>query len=104
MRLGANILPPIFENVPPELKDHNQWVVWKDAKIPYDPRAVNSKASVTNPGTWGSFEDAKVAYEEGGWSGIGYVLNGTGIVGVDLDKCVVDDIPSPESLAILVDL
>lgn len=98
------MLTPVFENIPPELKDHNQWVVWKDAKIPYDPRAVNSKASVTNPGSWGSFEDAKVAYEEGGWSGIGFVLNGTGIVGVDLDGCVVDDIPSPESLAILESL
>ena len=104
MRLDANVLPPIFENVPPELKDDNRWVVWKDAKIPYDPRAVNSKASVTNPSSWGSFEQAKIAYEEGGWSGIGYVLNGTGIVGVDLDKCVVNGIPSPESLAILHDL
>ncbi len=101
MKLGANMLPPIFENIPRELKNHDQWVVWKDAKIPYDPRAVNSKASVINPSSWGSFEDAKVAYEEGGWLGIGYVLNGTGIVGVDLDKCVIDGTPSPASLAIL---
>jgi len=62
MRPGAAMLTPIFENIPPELKDLNQWVVWKDAKIPYDPCAVNSKASVTDPGSWGSFEQAKAAY------------------------------------------
>ena len=98
------MLTPIFENIPNELKGYNQWVVWKDAKIPYDQRVVNSKASVTNPGSWTSFEQAKVAYEKGGWSGIGYVLNGNGIAGVDLDDCVIDGKPTPEALGVLQEL
>ena len=102
--LGATELAPRFENVPTELKSLKRWVVWKNGKVPYDPNAFNSKASVKNPDSWGSFEQAKLAYEEGEWQGVGFVLDGTGIVGVDLDKCVVDGIPSPESLAILESL
>ena len=98
------MLTPIFENIPNELKRYNQWVVWKDAKIPYDTRAVNSKASVTDPGSWGSFEQAKAAYQEGGWSGIGFVLNGNGIAGVDLDGCVIDGKPTAEALEVLQEL
>jgi len=104
MSPAAALLKPIFENIPTALKALNQWVVWKDAKIPYDPSVPNSKASVTAPQTWGTFEQACVAYAEGGWLGIGFVLNGTGIVGVDLDKCVVDGKPSPEALGILQEL
>ena len=104
MRPGAAMLTPIFENIPSELKNLNQWVVWKDAKIPYDPRAVNSKVSVTNPGCWSSFEQAKVAYEEGELLGIGFVLNGNGIAGVDLDDCVIDGIPTAEALEVLQEL
>ena len=98
------MLTPIFENIPPELKDLNQWVVWKDDKIPHKPRSVNSKASVTNPGSWSSFEQAKVAYEKGGLLGIGFVFNGNGIAGVDLDGCVIDGKPTPEALEVLQEL
>ena len=100
----ASLLTPILENIPAELKALNQWVVWKGVKVPYDPTASNSKASVTEPQTWGTFEQACVAYAEGGWLGIGFVFNGSGIVGVDLDKCVVDGKPSAEALAILEEL
>jgi primase-polymerase (primpol)-like protein len=98
------MLTPIFENIPDEFKGYNQWVVWKDAKIPYDQRVVNSKASVTNPGSWSSFEQAKVAYEKGGLLGIGFVFNGNGIAGVDLDGCVIDGKPTAEALGVLQEL
>jgi primase-polymerase (primpol)-like protein len=104
MRPGAAVLTPIFENIPPELKNLNQWVVWKDDKIPHKPRSVNSKASVTNPGSWSSFEQAKVAYEKGGLLGIGFVFNGNGIAGVDLDGCVIDGKPIAEALGVLQEL
>jgi len=71
--------------IPPELKTLNQWVCWrlvtldsKDAdgnfkttKHPYNP-LTGKKASVTDPSTWVSFEQAvslAVIY-----SGIGFVL------------------------------
>ena len=104
MRPGAAVLTPIFENIPNELKGYNQWVVWNDDKIPYKLRSVNSKASVTNPGSWSSFEQAKVAYEKGGLLGIGFVFNGNGIAGVDLDDCVIDGKPTPEALGVLQEL
>lgn len=34
------------------------------------------------PRTWATFDQAQTAYEEGGYSGVGFVLNGDGIVGV----------------------
>jgi hypothetical protein len=105
MRPGAAVLTPIFENIPRELKDLNQWVVWKDStKKPFNPTALNSGASVKDPESWSSFEQAKVAYEEGELLGIGFVLNGNGIAGVDLDGCVIDGKPTAEALEVLQEL
>lgn len=98
------MLIPIFENIPAELRALKRWVVWKDGKAPHNPKAPYQMASVKNPKHWGTFEQAKLTYEEGGWLGVGFILDGTGIAGVDLDKCVVEGTPSPESLAILHDL
>jgi len=98
------MLTPIFGNIPPELKKYDQWVVWKDKKVPYDPTRPNSKAKSTDPYTWGSFDQADAAYCEGGWLGIGFVLTGNGIAGVDLDGCVVDGTPKPKAMKLLADL
>ena len=98
------MLAPIFKNIPPELKKYDQWVVWKGMKVPYDPTRPNSKAKVTDPYSWGSFDQADAAYSEGGWLGIGFVLTGNGIAGVDIDGCVVDGKPKPEAMKLLADL
>ena len=97
------ILKPDFEAMPAELRDTARWVTWKGAKVPHCPTAVNSKASVTDPGTWGAFAQARAAYEEGGYLGVGFVLSAAadGIVGVDLDKCVSADVPEPAAMALL---
>jgi hypothetical protein len=71
-----------FRNIPSALQFYRQWIVWqyeeiegalKPTKVPYSP-AFSGKASVTNPNTWGTFEEAIEAFERGGWSGIGFVL------------------------------
>ena len=36
-------------------------VVWKDKKVPYDPTRPNSKANVTDPYSWGTFDQADAA-------------------------------------------
>ena len=98
------MLKPKFENFPKELQRHDQWVVWKGKKIPYDPTRPNSKAKVTDPYSWGSFNQVNNAYIEGGWLGVGFVLSGNGIAGVDIDLCVIDGEPSKEALELLADL
>jgi len=98
------MLKPKFENFPKELQRHDQWVVWKGQKILYDPNRLNSKANVNDPYSWGSFKQADAAYSEGGWLGVGFVLTGNGIAGVDLDKCVIDGQPNKDALQLMADL
>ena len=94
-------MQPDFQMMPVELRELSRWVVWKGAKVPYCASAINRLASVTDPRTWSSFEHAEMAYVEGGYSGVGFVLNGDGIVGVDLDKCAPDGVPSTDALNLL---
>jgi hypothetical protein len=102
--LKVAMLQPKFENFPKELKCFDQWVVWKGKKIPYDPTRLNSKANVIDPYSWGSFNQADAAYSEGGWLGVGFVLSGNEIAGIDIDKCVIDGEPNKEALQLLADL
>lgn len=97
-------LSPKFEGFPHELLALTRWVVWDDEKIPYDPKALKSNASVTDSSTWGTFDQAQTAYFEGGWCGVGFVLNGDGLVGVDIDKCFVDGTPDPRAICLLEEL
>ena len=98
--VGA-MLPPDFSAIPAELCRVPRWVVWKGPKVPYCATAANSTASVTEPDTWAAFDQAQTAYEEGGYQGVGFVLSGDGIVGVDLDKCVQSGEPAPAALGIM---
>jgi hypothetical protein len=95
------MLDPNFTAMPAALRLIPRWVVWKGAKLPYRADAVNSMASVIDPGTWATFEQAQTAYEEGGYLGVGFVLAGDGIVGVDLDKCVEGGKPKPAALGLM---
>ena len=74
-----------------------QWVCWrlepdpkgeKPRKVPYNPKN-GSRASATNPETWGTMEEALAAKERYLFAGIGFVFTeGCGIVGVDIDHCL----------------
>lgn len=116
MNTPANqeFLPPRFDSFPPELQDRNCWVVWraegapgqKPDKIPYDAKTVRSKASSTNPKTWASLSEAVATYERSygtaePYTGIGFVLSGDGLAGVDIDHCVTDGKPDQKALAML---
>jgi hypothetical protein len=74
--------------IPESLKARDTWLVWRYEehdgrirKMPYDPKTGRA-ASVTDPSTWGTFEQAIAASPT--FSGVGIVL-GDGLVGVDLD-------------------
>lgn len=94
-------MQPDFEVMPGELRALPRWVVWKGAKVPYCATTADSTASVTDPDTWAPFPTAQTAFEEGGYAGVGFVLNGDGIVGVDLDKCVSDGVPQSAAFDLL---
>ncbi|APC08286.1 AAA family ATPase [Neomoorella thermoacetica] len=82
-------------NIPNELKALQQWVVWryeerdgKPTKPPYDPQ-TGRHASVSDPNTWASFDEALATCEGGDYDGIGLALTETDdLIGIDLDHCV----------------
>lgn len=95
---GAKILAPIPENIPEELKRRPQWVCWKleqrdgkPTKTPYVPRLdLGIRASSTDLMTWGTFDEALAAYEDGTgiYDGIGFVFSSADpFCGIDLDHC-----------------
>jgi len=88
------MITPGFQSMPLELRQVPRWVVHR-RKVPYQATAIDSKASCTDPSSWSTFDQAQTAYEEGGYDGVGFVLNGDGIVGIDLDKCVHFGTPVP---------
>ncbi len=94
---------PVFTGIPDELKGYRQWVVWKlettqdnqekgkkPTKIPYSP-LTHRKSGVNDSyqATWGTFEEACIAFSTGKYSGI--MLNITDsdpFVVIDFDHCV----------------
>ena len=102
-------MKPDFENIPQELTKLDRWVCWRregGSKIPYDAKSLNSKASSTNPDSWVSFKEVVTAFSErendqDAFSGIGLVLNGDGLVGVDMDHCIKDGVIAPKAIEIL---
>jgi primase-polymerase (primpol)-like protein len=77
--------------VPDEMIALNRWVRHSQKR----PMAVGGWwCSVTDPSHWSSFADA-LSSDVG--DGVGFVLNGDGIVCIDLDDCVVDGVPTHEA-------
>ena len=77
--------------IPEELKRYRQWVCAKrDSKNPW--RAdVHLPASVSDPSTWSSFEDADRAVGLGYYDNVGFVFRDNGIVGIDIDRGFDED-------------
>jgi len=83
------------ENIPEELKELDQWVVYrleyqpekeKPTKPPF--QANGKKAKSTDPETWCTFKEVCDAYETGSFEGIGFVFtNDDPYCGIDLDNC-----------------
>lgn len=69
-----------YNKIPDEMKAYRQWLVWryeerdaeKPTKVPYSA-LTGQLASVTDPSTWCSFDEAVAAIPRG-FSGIGFVL------------------------------
>lgn len=85
-----------WDQVPETLKEKPNWVLWraeerdgKVTKIPYQPDG--KPAASTRPQQWTGFNEVIEAFKTGLWSGIGFVLTGSGITGIDLDHCIGPD-------------
>ena len=83
--------------LPIDLRTSPRGVLWnyenrdgESTKVPYQAHHPAARAAVDNPQTWAPFQDAIAAYDDGKADGVGVVLNGDGLVGIDLDGCVDD--------------
>jgi putative DNA primase/helicase len=84
------------ENIPEELRERPQWVVWryemrdgKWTKVPYSAISFELAKS-TDLMTWATFNEAVAAYRASdvGFAGIGFVFcSADPYVGMDFDKC-----------------
>lgn len=83
----------MFNNIPAEMRPYRQWIIWryeeggkKPTKMPYCPNNWSRLASVTDPTTWATFEEAIEAARVGNFDGIGFVLTkGDPFAFIDLD-------------------
>lgn len=91
-----NLHENLQRNIPDELKKGNKWICHKHDKVPVNS-LTGGPAMSNNPKTWGAFQEAVKAVQRGfidteygrriTVSGIGYVFNGDGIMGLDIDDC-----------------
>jgi hypothetical protein len=107
--------PTPFSAVPEELRTRPQWVIWrygpprnggKRPKMPYNPLSF-ATASVTDPSTWASFDEALAALKSksGAFNGLGYVFRADDpFTGVDLDGCVNGDVVDPDARDLITTL
>ena len=87
----------LLSNIPQELKDLHQWVIWRYeliddryTKVPYNAK-TGDHASSTNPTTWCAFDKAVARYSRFEMAGIGFVFSTSDpYFGIDLDDCIVD--------------
>lgn len=91
-----------INNIPLELRQLDQWVIWKADKKPRNPHN-NQLASVSNPRTWGTFKEAVQAVKDYGAKGVGFVFaEDDPYCGIDLDKVISEDgVIDPEAQSII---
>lgn len=93
-------MPTLMDNIPEELRGLQRWVCANaDSKRPM--RCFEGKAaSVSKPGTWGDFDEARSAVESGIYEYAGFVFDLDGYIGIDIDHAFGEDgLPTDEALA-----
>ena len=79
-----------YSNLPTELTTKKNFVTFNKDKQPYNVY-TGGYAQPNNSSTWSSFGKAVDSYNrKEDYKGIGYVFDGDGIVGIDIDHCVKD--------------
>lgn len=81
----------MIDDIPEVLQRYHQWVVWRADKHPRNARTMKH-ASVEDPTTWSSFEEARSTVEQGKALGVGFVFTGEDpFVAIDFDKVIEGD-------------
>lgn len=99
-----------FDRIPAEMRAMRHWVCWQKkpnpkshsgiSKLPINPK-TGGNAQANNPETWSDFATACTAARQRGLAGIGFMFNGSGLFGVDVDDRPLD---APEVQEILAGL
>lgn len=89
-----------WEQIPAQLRDFSRWLVWhwveRDGKLTKPPCSPDGRdIDATDATLWMTFETVKSIFTNGPecrerLAGIGFAVQDTGYVGIDLDKCIVD--------------
>ncbi len=88
------------DGIPDELKERPYWAYWDAQKRP--KRAYGGGISINKGSGWIAFQKALNGLSEGNeklW-GVGTLLNGDGLVCVDMDQCVSNGRIDPRALAL----
>lgn len=93
-RVAAHRAAPVDtpHGLPVELIVRDRWVRYTRAKVPIS--SWGSSASSMNSSTWSDFASADASTAG---VGLGFVLNGDGVVCLDIDHCLVDGVLSDEA-------
>lgn len=106
-------MKPNFDGIPQELKDLNQWCLWrlesipgkdKPSKIPY--QINGQKASSTNMATWSPYQSVfDILKKVNAYSGIGFFFSKDDpYCFIDLDNCIEDGNIEQWALDIILEL
>ncbi len=90
-----------------ELKARARWVCWKNVngkKVPFSAAKPFKPANPLSPSNWSTHEVAMAAANHGGFDGVGFVLDGDGIVAIDLDDCVENGCIEPAAMDLMHEL
>ena len=103
-----SLLAPNFCGIPDQLKAIPRWVVWQltanGSKLPFSP-GTGRPISVTEANYYCDFESAKAAYSRGKrFTGVGFVFNGDGLTGIDIDGCIDNGQINPAAINLLENL
>lgn len=80
-----------LQNIPEELKSLKQWVCSvSNSKVPMRA-TMPCTASSTDPNSWSTFDEALMSVECRNYDNVGFVFNGNGIVGIDIDAGYDED-------------
>ena len=93
--------PPVWENIPPDLAQRPQWLLWrfeakdgqvKPLKVPYwtsGARRGGTQGSEVDRAKLVTLGEARRVFERGGYSGVGFAfLPGDGLIGIDIDGAI----------------
>ena len=91
----TKFLAPRLEQISQDMREELRWAVWRAEPRPNQPGKFNKAPrsplsgqliGTDKPDFFGDFEVCKAAFEGGGYTGVGILLEGNGWVGVDIDN------------------